>query len=265
MPLIYKHHNRNPSSKISDNSYETALIRNMKRDIFSMVTNSPIKRDQLTSFTKNWLISGTHLIYNVPINLSHKVSECAPDQGKVKVAAFDLDGTLINTKSGATFSKGSNDWKLWVNSNTNQPESLIIPKLRHLISQNYFIVIFTNQGAVLAESSSKSYMNFTQKVNLFVKHVQAEIPDFYPIVFASPKKPTGKKTKVSSQELQLFMRKPQIGMWKELQKKLQKEIDLPNSFYVGDAAGRPNDFLDSDRMFADNVKLRFKVPEEYFI
>ena len=43
------------------------------------------------------------------------------------------------------------------------------------------------------------------------------------------------------------------------------EIDMDQSFYVGDAAGRPNDFLDSDKVFADNIKLEFKVPEQVFI
>lgn len=227
--------------------------------------NSPSKS---IPFARNWMVKGTHLIYNVPLNLSHNLPEPIKQQSQVKVAAFDLDGTLINTKSGGSFAKSSSDWKLWTDPKTNKIESFIIPKIQELIHSNYIVVIFTNQGGVIvSHPESKSYTNFTNRVNQFVQHVQERIPEFDPIVFASSRKPTSKKLKqkVSSEELHLSMRKPQIGMWKQLEKKLQKTIDLENSFYVGDAAGRPDDFLDSDKMFAETVKIPFKVPEEYFI
>lgn len=49
-------------------------------------------------------------------------------------------------------------------------------------------------------------------------------------------------------------------------------VDLSQSFYVGDAAGRPTDFIDNatgmpsdvDRQFARNAQLEFKLPEELF-
>lgn len=37
-----------------------------------------------------------------------------------------------------------------------------------------------------------------------------------------------------------------------------------NSFFVGDAAGRLNDFSDSDKQFAKNLKIKFILPEEIF-
>lgn len=57
-----------------------------------------------------------------------------------KIAAFDLDGTLINTKSGRTFPINVDDWKLF---NDN-----IIPVLKQLTEKNYSIVIITNQLGV---------------------------------------------------------------------------------------------------------------------
>ena len=44
-------------------------------------------------------------------------------------------------------------------------------------------------------------------------------------------------------------------------------IDMKNSFFVGDAAGRKqlNDFADTDRKFAINVGCMFYTPEEYFL
>ena len=37
------------------------------------------------------------------------------------------------------------------------------------------------------------------------------------------------------------------------------------SFYVGDAAGRPNDHSDCDRALALNAGVRFHTPEAFFL
>jgi bifunctional polynucleotide phosphatase/kinase len=45
-------------------------------------------------------------------------------------------------------------------------------------------------------------------------------------------------------------RKPRPGMWKEFLEDYDldvKGVDLVNSFYIGDAAGRPGDFSATDR------------------
>jgi bifunctional polynucleotide phosphatase/kinase len=68
-------------------------------------------------------------------------------------------------------------------------------------------------------------------------------------------------------------RKPALGMWEHLRDKIFEEfkIDMKESFYCGDAAGRPKtatrpkDFTDTDLKFALNISLSFKTPEGFFL
>lgn len=45
---------------------------------------------------------------------------------------------------------------------------------------------------------------------------------------------------------------------------IQKEWDQKKSFYVGDALGRKNDWSDSDKVFAENIGIDVKSPEDIF-
>lgn len=56
---------------------------------------------------------------------------------KTKLAAFDLDQTLIATQSGHSFAKDETDWKFLKRD--------IPQKLRELNANGVLIVIFTNQ------------------------------------------------------------------------------------------------------------------------
>ena len=58
-----------------------------------------------------------------------------------------------------------------------------------------------------------------------------------------------------------FYRKPLTGMWDLMCEYIKP--DLKESFYVGDAAGRTNDFSNSDINFAYNIKIKFLLPEEF--
>ena len=57
-----------------------------------------------------------------------------------KIAGFDMDCTLINTKSGAKFAKNAEDWVYWDKS--------VPHKLKELYENGYKIVIFTNQKGI---------------------------------------------------------------------------------------------------------------------
>jgi bifunctional polynucleotide phosphatase/kinase len=54
--------------------------------------------------------------------------------------------------------------------------------------------------------------------------------------------------------------KPDTRLFKEA----FSDFDLPNSFYVGDAAGREGDWASVDKEFSDNMQLKFIVPEDIF-
>lgn len=68
-------------------------------------------------------------------------------------------------------------------------------------------------------------------------------------------------------------RKPSPLMWQIFCKSVNQgeEIDISQSFYCGDAAGRPatetrkKDHSADDKMFAQNIGLKFQTPESFFL
>ncbi|KAI8092988.1 polynucleotide kinase 3 phosphatase-domain-containing protein [Halteromyces radiatus] len=167
------------------------------------------------------------------------------DRAKAKVAAFDLDSTLITTKSGKTFASNSDDWKWW---HTNIPE-----RLMDLYSQGYKIVIFSNQNGL---NSEKRIRDFKIKLDTILGQLSMPV-----LLYAAMKKDQ--------------YRKPMTGMWEDMIKEYKDDdvtIDLKQSFYVGDAAGRldgwkhkmKRDHSCADRKFAHNIGIKFYTPEVFF-
>ena len=66
-----------------------------------------------------------------------------------KVAAFDLDYTLITTKSGRRFPKNKDDWRL-INKS-------IKSKLNQLHLDKYTIIVFTNQKNLEKRITKKDF------------------------------------------------------------------------------------------------------------
>lgn len=63
-------------------------------------------------------------------------------------------------------------------------------------------------------------------------------------------------------------RKPRPGLWPMIPKLTGNDgraIDKTRSYIVGDAAGRPSDFSDSDLHWAMNAEIPFYTPEEFFL
>ncbi|KAL7677929.1 hypothetical protein ACOME3_004158 [Neoechinorhynchus agilis] len=161
-----------------------------------------------------------------------------------KMAAFDLDGTLINTASGLKFPKDRGDWKWWSDE---------VPRKLNFIKSDHQIVIFSNQGGTKVSADVKiSDLKF--KMERIMHMLGFEFPVFFSL----------KRT---------AHRKPLTRMWEIYVDFIKLPVDKTLSFYVGDAAGRPanwapgkkKDFSCSDRKFSKNIDIGFFTPEEYFL
>lgn len=162
----------------------------------------------------------------------------------VKIAAFDLDSTIITTKTRAKFPKSPNDWRLL--------NARVLPMFLSLVEQDYVIVIFTNQAGVSNGRINETFVK--TRLHSILLALKADIG-----VFVATAKDN--------------FRKPATGMWDILVQMIGgiDRIQLDQSFYVGDAAGRPArqghaaDFSDSDLRFSINIGLQFRTPENYFL
>lgn len=154
------------------------------------------------------------------------------DQRGRRLACFDLDHTLLKPKGGKKFAQDEKDAVL-VFLNIRQ-------RLDELRRDGWTINIFTNQKKkkkelVPVDAILNKITRLLGESNVFISYHN----DYY--------------------------RKPAMGMWDELLALngiTTKEVI--EAFYVGDAAGRPGDFSNSDRAFAHNIKVPFFTPEQYF-
>jgi bifunctional polynucleotide phosphatase/kinase len=177
-----------------------------------------------------------------------------PRKQPVKIAAFDLDDTLISA-TGAKFARSANAWKWWHPS--------VPGRLRQLHEEGYLVAVFSNQGNVSLKTDPKSVKRDTASLSNLKEQLANILPqlDFEVSFYGA----TGQDR----------YRKPRIGMWEELLEDYDLDgegaVDMDASFYVGDAAGRAKtdkrkkDFAGSDRELAANVGIKFKTPEEFFL
>jgi bifunctional polynucleotide phosphatase/kinase len=185
-----------------------------------------------------------------PIPVCHQYStlillKCGPQSPNDKIAAFDLDSTLIETISGRKFPIDHSDWKLMTHVNN---------KLKQVHKRGYRIIVFTNQSGISKGKPTKE--DLIKKMSAVAEKIDL------PLLFMV----------ASSQDV---YRKPCTGMWDHFVQKENGGItpDPSQSFYVGDAAGRyagwkhgaKKDFSCTDRKFASNINIPFETPEEFFL
>ena len=141
-----------------------------------------------------------------------------------KIISMDLDHTLIKTKSGRKFPKSWEDWIIY--------DTKLFNRLNNFTT----LVIITNQSGKITND------DLIKKFNNIIQYLQNKTNLKYIYVLASRKNN--------------YFRKPLPGMF---------EMIKPDTkiTYVGDAAGRINDFSCSDRKFAHNTGMDFLTPEEF--
>jgi len=167
-----------------------------------------------------------------------------------KVAAFDMDGTLINTKGTAEFPRDENDWKPF--------NKKVAAKLKELSAGGYAVVVFSNQAAIKTALTGKAAQKITARLHHFMSDERGcggEVP--YHALLA-----TQKDGKEGSQ----YRKGEGTQMWQFFVDQLNGGVapDMDESFFVGDAAGRDGDHGSNDKDFAAALGLRFELPEDFF-
>lgn len=156
-------------------------------------------------------------------------------KNQYKIILTDLDDTLIQTISGATFPKGIWDMKFKFD---------ILDKIKKLNPEYLFIV--TNQGGIGQFVKKDNYEN---KLNYIIsclkEYIGCKVDGTY-CPFTDKNNP---------------MRKPNGGMFYSITSNngLIPNQDFTNEdcLMIGDASGKPGDFSDSDKMFAENLKIDY--------
>jgi bifunctional polynucleotide phosphatase/kinase len=172
--------------------------------------------------TDKWTTFTTFTFYNnIPISLNYK-----------NIVIFDLDNTLIKTRSGKVFPIDKDDWKFNYENIANTLNN----------SQNTMFGIITNQKGIKTQNQ---IIQFQNKLNCIMKEINIH---FIFVALTDDR-----------------YRKPMIGSWQYIKKNFIKTTIIDNQIiYVGDACGRINDFSDTDLKFAHNCGFIFETTEKYF-
>lgn len=220
----------------TEDNIDKEAVSAKKRDITMDSTNGKINPDE-SSFAQE-VTSWEHLENG---QLYMMITEGV--RPREKVAAYDIDGTIIKTKSGRVFAAHLDDWQL------AYPE--VPGKLKDLFRSGFKIVFMTNQSGMT--TGKLNPQDFKTKLKRIIAKLNIPIQ-----VLVAPG--------VSK------FRKPMTGVWEYLEEKANGglPIDRSRSFYVGDAAGRPargsikKDHSCCDRLMALNLGVPFFTPEEHF-
>lgn len=172
--------------------------------------------------SSNWINSSNFTFYNNFSSLKMNYYK--------NIVIFDLDNTIIKTKSGKTFPKSSDDWVFNYENVVNTINSL----------DKTIVGIISNQKGIKSQNQIEDWQN---KMNNILKQIK------FNFIFASFKDDR--------------YRKPMTGSWQYIKDYL-KGMDINKIIYVGDACGRETDHNDTDLKFAMNCEFKFNTPEKFF-
>ncbi|KAI9230028.1 MAG: polynucleotide kinase 3 phosphatase-domain-containing protein [Piptocephalis tieghemiana] len=204
------------------------------------------KRPRQHSPTGSWTEVGQGQLLHYSNQATH------PTTLSNKIAAFDLDGTLIRVKGRHVHPRDRHDWEFW--------DASIPSRLRTLVQEGFNIVILSNQGGLRRKKDgtrNAREVEWRAKITAIVSELDIPIQVLGAIGYG-------------------VYRKPCPGMWRHIigtPSSEERTVDFSKSFYVGDAAGREKgwkegalrgDHSAADRKLALNIGLAFYTPEEYF-
>lgn len=206
--------------------------------------------------------SNGHILYWLDShNPIGKHSEELNQTGQYKILGMDLDWTIIRPIKGKIHPLDEHDWQFLY-----QKEQM--RAINDKIASGYKLVIFTNQGGLLAKKGGNMDVEgFKTRWNIILEQLatQFNIKPFALLISLYDD----------------YHRKPCCGMWEFLEKILHQQlhqtkkhdkaqdismavVDRAASLYVGDMAGRQGDYSASDLQFAMNLGVDFQVPETFY-
>ncbi|PFH31786.1 polynucleotide kinase 3 phosphatase [Besnoitia besnoiti] len=214
--------------------------------------------------------------------------------GCAGIALFDMDGTLITTKSGKKFPQSSSDWKLLHPSH-------IVQKMKYLVDEGYHVVVLSNQLGV--QKGHTALASLTEKCDSLQEALSVPVTICLAVdddLFRKPRTAAASfifgdlvshlhRTKCCVSWHELCVTQGSGGSWSFRRQRLSA---YPPVFYVGDAAGRlgdctgaaatdkragqrakgsgnakgkAKDHSAADLKFALNVGVPFFTPEQFFL
>jgi bifunctional polynucleotide phosphatase/kinase len=151
----------------------------------------------------------------------------------VKIAAFDLDDTIIVPNTGSKWARSATSWKWW--------DPSVPGRLKQLYDEGYLVIVLSNQGNISLKDNPKSLQRDTASLNNLKQQVGS--------IFRQLDLPVSLYAATGQDRY----RKPRVGMWEEMLEDYdllaEGAVDMANSFYIGDAAGREK----TDRRWKDHA------------
>ena len=159
-----------------------------------------------------------------------------------KILFADLDGTLIETKSGKTFPIDEFDWFF---------KPGIIEAIRNYNPDYLFII--TNQGGIekgfIDEEKFKCKIkNIQNGLNIRLNHIRLIAYEY-----------------CISNDKENPYRKPNIGMIERFKGFYENDNDNDNDncLMIGDASGKDEQFSNSDKKCAENANIEYMDVEDF--
>lgn len=170
----------------------------------------------------------------------HGQTGCLYRMGNIEpsnpTTAFDLDWTIIRPASGRKTPRGPRDWILL---HPGTPDRL------QKLATTSNVVIFSNQSGCVNNGKGR-ISDICEKIDSIINSIGVNCSVFIACGYCT-------------------YRKPKSKMWTLWQDLAKIPINHPNDRYIGDAAGRPNDYANSDLTFALNCNISFETPEQFFL